>query len=168
MTTAQVLFLAAFTLVNLVILAAVALIVREARRVDGGARWSTMLLRRLGRLPSERGEANRMAFYVHRLSGIAIFAFLALHIVDVSLFAISAELYDDVHQLYGTTVMRAFECGLLFALLFHALNGLRLIAIDFWDLGAAAATRVLNGVVAASVLLTVAGSIVILRPVFVA
>jgi succinate dehydrogenase / fumarate reductase cytochrome b subunit len=168
MTPAQLLFLSAFTLVNLAILAAVVMVVREARRVDGGARWSTMLLRRLGRLPSERGEANRMAFYVHRLSGLAIFAFLTLHIVDVSLFAVSTDLYDDVHQLYGTTVMRLFECGLLFALLFHALNGLRLVAIDVWDLGAAAATRVLNGVVAASVLLTVAGSVVILRPVFAA
>ena len=168
MTTAQFLFLSAFTLVNLVVVAAVVVVVREARRVDGGALWSKTLLRRLGRLPSERTEVNRLAFYVHRLSGIAIFAFLALHIIDVSLFAISAELYDDVHQLYGTVVMRLFECGLLFALLFHALNGLRLIAIDVWDLGSGAATRILNGVVVASVLVTLAGSIVILRPVFAA
>lgn len=168
MTTAQLLFLCAFTVVNVVILAAVVVVVREARRVDGGALWSKTVLRRLGRLPSERSEANRLAFYTHRVSGIAIFAFLALHIVDVSLFAISSDLYDDVHELYGTLVMRVFECGLLFALLFHALNGLRLIAIDIWDVGARAAIRILNGVVVASVVVTVAGSIVILRPVFVA
>ncbi|WP_426244696.1 succinate dehydrogenase, cytochrome b556 subunit [Nocardioides sp. LHG3406-4] len=168
MTTAQLLFLCAFTAVNVVILAAAVVVVREARRVDGGALWSKTVLRRLGRLPSERSEANRLAFYTHRLSGIAIFAFLALHIVDVSLFAISSDLYDDVHELYGTVVMRVFECGLLFALLFHALNGLRLIAIDVWDLGAQAAIRILNGVVAASVLVTLAGSVAILRPVFVA
>ena len=138
MTTAQLLFLCAFTLVNVAILAAV---------VAGGPRGQARrrrrllvqdVLRRLGRLPSERSEANRLAFYTHRLSGIAIFAFLALHIIDVSLFAISADLYDDVHELYGTVVMRVFECGLLFALLFHALNGLRLIAIDIWDLGSGA------------------------------
>ncbi|MGH3383370.1 MAG: succinate dehydrogenase, cytochrome b556 subunit [Nocardioidaceae bacterium] len=166
MTTAQLLFLSAFTLVNVAILAAVVVVAREARRVDGGALWSKTLLRRLGRLPSERSEANRLAFYTHRLTGIAIFAFLALHIIDVSLVAISAALYDDVHRLYGTVVMRVFECGLLFALLFHALNGLRLIAIDVWDLGVQAATKILNGVVVTSVLVTVAGSIVILRPVF--
>lgn len=168
MTTAQLMFLCAFTVVNVVILAAVVVVVREARRVDGGALWSKTVLRRLGRLPSERSEANRLAFYTHRVSGIAIFAFLALHIVDVSLFAISSDLYDDVHELYGTLVMRVFECGLLFALLFHALNGLRLIAIDIWDVGARAAIRILNGVVVASVVVTIAGSIVILRPVFVA
>lgn len=168
MTTPQLLFLCAFTVVNIAIIAAVVAVVREARRVDGGALWSKTVLARLGRLPSERGEANRLAFYTHRVSGIAIFAFLALHVIDVSLVAISADLYDDVHQLYGTTVMRVFECGLLFALLFHALNGLRLIAIDVWDLGARAATTVLNGVVAVTVLATVAGSVVILRPVFAA
>ena len=165
MTTAQLLFLSAFTLVNAAIMAAVVMVVREARRVDGGALWSKTLLWRLGRLPSERTEVNRLAFYTHRVSGIAILAFLALHIIDVSLFAFSSGLYDDVHQLYGTVVMRLFECGLLFALLFHALNGLRLIAIDAWDLGSLAATRILNGVVIVSVLATVAGSIVILRPV---
>jgi succinate dehydrogenase cytochrome b subunit len=164
-TTAQLIFLSAFTLVNLAIVAAVVLVVREARRVDGGALWSKTLLRRLGRLPSERTEVNRLAFYTHRVTGIAIFAFLALHIIDVSLFAISAELYNDVHELYGTVIMRLFECGLLFALLFHALNGLRLIAIDVWDLGSGAATKILNGVVVVSLLATVAGSIVILRPV---
>lgn len=165
MTTAQFMFLLAFTVVNVVIVAGTVMVVREARRVDGGALWSKTLLRRLGRLPSERTEVNRLAFYVHRLSGIAIFAFLALHIIDVSLFAFSAELYDEVHELYGTVVMRLFECGLLFALLFHALNGLRLIAIDAWDIGSSAATRILNGVVIVSVLVTLAGSIVILRPV---
>jgi succinate dehydrogenase / fumarate reductase cytochrome b subunit len=165
LTTAQLIFLCAFTAVNLVILSAVVTVVREARRVDGGALWSRTLLRRLGRLPSERTEVNRLAFYAHRLSGIAIFAFLALHIIDVSLFAISSDLYDDVHELYGTVVMRLFECGLLFALLFHALNGLRLIAIDAWDLGPSAASRILNGVVMVSLLVTLGGSIVILRPV---
>ena len=165
MTTPQLLFLSAFTLVNVVIVTAVVMVVREARRVDGGAPWSKTLLWRMGRLPSERTEVNRLAFYTHRVSGIAILAFLALHIIDVSLIAISAGLYDDVHEIYGTVIMRLFECGLLFALLFHALNGLRLIAIDAWDLGAAAATRILNGVVIVSLVATLAGSIVILRPV---
>ncbi len=165
MTTAQLVFLSAFTAVNVAIVASVVMVVREARRVDGGALWSRTLLWRLGRLPSERTEANRLAFYAHRVTGIAIFAFLALHIIDVSLFAISASIYDDVHDLYGTVIMRLFECGLLFALLFHALNGLRLIAIDAWDLGSAAATKILNVVVVVSLLATLAGSIVILRPV---
>lgn len=166
MTTAQALFLIAFSLVNVVIIAAIIGVVIEARRVDGGAYWNRQLFRRLGRLPTERSEANRIAFYTHRITGIGIFAFLVLHIVDVSLYGISSGLYNNVHALYGSPVMRIFECALLFALLFHALNGLRLVAIDLWDLGPHAAIRLLSTVTVTSVVVTLAGSVVILRPVF--
>lgn len=164
MTGAQATFLAAFTLVNVAIIAAVVVIVVGARRLDGGSHVTISTLRRLGRLPAERSEANRWAFYAHRVTGIGIFAFLCLHVLDVSLFAISPPLYDEVHLLYGTAYMRVFECGLLLALLFHAFNGLRVVAIDAWDLGAASAARLLSGVVVLTAVLTVAGSIIILRP----
>lgn len=164
MTAAQIAFLAAFTAVTLGIVAFAGVVVAGARRVDGGSHWSVATLRRLGRLPVERSEANRVAFYAHRLSGVGIFGFLCLHLVDVSLFAVSPDLYDEVHHLYGTAVMRIFECGLLLALLFHALNGLRLVAVDTWDLGAVPASRLLNGVVVLTAVLTIAGSVVILRP----
>jgi succinate dehydrogenase / fumarate reductase cytochrome b subunit len=61
--------------------------------------------------------------------------------------------------------MRIFECALLFGLLFHALNGLRLIAIDVWDLGTRAAVRLLSVVFLVSAAAGAAGSIVILAPV---
>lgn len=164
MTAAQICFLAAFTFVNVAIVWVVGVVVVGARRADGGSHLSRSMIRRLGRLPAERSEANRWAFYAHRLSGVGIFAFLVLHIFDVSLYAFSSSLYDNVHQLYGSPVMRLFECALLLALLFHALNGLRVVAIDVWDLGAAQAARMLTGVVVLTVVLTAAGSVVILRP----
>jgi succinate dehydrogenase / fumarate reductase cytochrome b subunit len=111
-----------------------------------------------------RSEANRWGSYAHRLSGIAIFFFFCLHIIDVSLYAMSSSLYDEVHPLYGSGPMRVFECCLLMALLFHALNGIRLIAIDIWDLGSLPAGRLLYGVVSLTALSTAAGSIIILQP----
>lgn len=164
MSLPQIVFLGAFSLVIVAVLAMVVVVVGGARRVDGGSHLTTSVLKRLGRLPAERSEANRWASYAHRLSGIAIFAFVCLHIIDVSLYAISSSLYDDVHQLYGTPFMRVFECGLLLALLFHALNGLRLISIDVWDLGFAQAGRLLNAVVILTVVLTLIGSVIILQP----
>jgi succinate dehydrogenase / fumarate reductase cytochrome b subunit len=158
-------FATAFIVINAIVLVFVGLVLHEARRRDGGAHWSGEFVLRLGRLPSERSEANRIAFYVHRVSGIGIFAFLVLHIADVSLFAISPPLYADVHALYGSPIMRIFECALLFGLLFHALNGLRLIAIDVWDLGTRAAVRLLSVVFLVSAAAGAAGSIVILAPV---
>lgn len=163
MTWAQWLFLAAFALVNVAVIGTVVLVVTVARRVDGGANVRG-LLGRLGRLPTERSEANRWAFYAHRITGVGVLAFLALHILDVALYAVSPESFDQVHAIYGTAVMRVFECGLLLALVYHALNGLRVVAIDVFDLGPRAAGRVLTGVVAITLLSTLAGSAVILRP----
>jgi len=160
----QAVFIGAFSLVLVGVMAMVVLVLREARRLDGGSYLTSSVLRRLGRLPAERSEANRWASYAHRLSGIAIFAFVCMHIVDVSLYAASSSLYDNVHQLYGTAFMRLFECGLLLALLFHAFNGIRLVAIDVWDLGFAQAGRLLNGVVLLTAVLTVTGSMFILQP----
>jgi len=165
MNFAQAVFLTAFGVVTVAIVAAVWVIVRSARRMDGGAYPSLSKLWRLGRRPAERGGMNRWAFYAHRVSGLAILAFLCLHVLDVSVYAFSPTVFDQVHRLYATVPMRLFECGLLLALLFHALNGLRVVAIDLWDLGGAAASRLLNGVVGATVVLTIAGSVVILRPV---
>jgi len=164
-TAAQALFVAGFVAVNVVVVGTVVVVLRGARAADGGALRGGGVLARLARLPAERAEANRWAHLAHRVSGVAIFAFLVLHLLDVSLYALSPARFDEVHALYGTPVMRVFECGLLLALLFHALNGLRLVAVDLLDLGARAATRVLGGVVVVSLVGTVAGSAVILAPV---
>jgi len=166
MSAAQTIFVLAFAGVTLAVAAMAAVVLRGARLVDGGAPPNRSMLRRLGRLPTERSEANRWAFYLHRLSGLAIFGFLTLHIVDVSLYALSPTTFDEVHALYGTAPMRVFECGLLLALLFHALNGLRLILVDLLDLGPGTAGRLLSGVTSLSLLLTAAGSAVIVAPIF--
>ncbi len=79
-----------------------------------------------------RGRSGQWAFVGHRISGFLVFMFLLLHIVDVSMINIDPELYDELHQLYGNVLLRLFEVGLLFALLFHSLNGLRIVAVDFF------------------------------------
>lgn len=164
MTAVQYGFLAAMTLVSMAIVGFVAVVVAGARSADGGEYPTLGLLLRLARPSADRVEGNRWAFYAHRVSGFAIFAFLALHVLDVALYALSPAAFDEVHVLYGTAPMRVFECGLLFALLFHALNGLRLVAIDLWDLGVAAATRLLGLVALATAATGAAGSAVILAP----
>jgi succinate dehydrogenase / fumarate reductase cytochrome b subunit len=119
---------------------------------------------RLLRGPEDRAEANRLAFWLHRITGMAIFGFLCLHVLDVGVWVISEPLFDELHELYASAPLRVFECGLLFALLFHTLNGLRVLAIDAADLGARPARRLLAGAVALTVLLGAVGSAVILAP----
>ena len=78
-----------------------------------------------------RGKSGQWMFISHRVTGFLVFMFLMLHVVDVSLVQ-DKHLYDEVHAVYGNVVLRVFEVTLLFALVFHALNGLRIILIDFF------------------------------------
>lgn len=165
MSVPQFLFFCGFAVVALAIIAFSALVLRGARRDDGGPFPSAALFARLARPGKERAELQRWAFYVHRVTGVALFAFLCLHVADVSLYVVSRDLYDEVHQVYGTVGMRVAEVGLLLGLLFHTFNGLRLIAVDFADLGLHASTRALYGVLAATGVFGLAGSVFILGPV---
>jgi succinate dehydrogenase / fumarate reductase cytochrome b subunit len=111
-----------------------------------------------------KGRSGQWAFVGHRVSGVLVFLFLLLHIVDVSLINISTEIYDEVHQLYGNVVLRLFEVGLLFALLFHSLNGLRIVALDFFPGAVRQERRLLSAVVFLTVAVGVPCGYVILEP----
>ena len=166
MTVAQALFLVGLSIVVVAIGAFTAVVLIAARRTDGGGRISGMLIRRMIAAPAQRAELNRWAFYLHRISGMAIVGFLALHIVDVTLFSFSRHLYDNVHSLYGNPILRVFECGLIIAVLFHTVNGLRLLAVDLADIGITGATRLVGVVVTVTAVLGIAATYFVLRPVF--
>ena len=166
MTAARLLFLIGFTGVLAGTIAVAASVYAAAVRATSHGSPRTELGARLRRLRSDRAEQATWAFVAHRVSGIGIFLFLALHIVDVGLFAVSADLYDEVHELFASAPLRVFECALLFAILFHTFNGLRLLVVDLADAGPAAAAQALAAVVASTVVLGLAGSVAILAPVF--
>jgi succinate dehydrogenase / fumarate reductase cytochrome b subunit len=79
-----------------------------------------------------RGGGGMLAWAFHRISGVAIWAFILLHVVDIWLAQVNPVLYDDVLGFYASPVGRVFELLLGAALLYHALNGLRIIVMDFW------------------------------------
>ncbi len=110
-----------------------------------------------------RGRSGQWAFITHRITGFLVFVFLLLHIVDVSLIARPA-LYDEVHELYSNVLLRLFEVSLLFALVYHSLNGLRIVMIDFFPGSIRNEKAVLSAVTFVSVVATVAGGYVILKP----
>lgn len=166
MTSIQIGFLLLLSLSLIIILGFIYKVWKVALFADGGPTPSFSRLAKLGRLPAERAEISRWASYIHRVSGFAIFAFLALHIIDVSTFAFSHSAYDDLHKIYSTWPMRLFECGLLFALVFHALNGLRLIIADVFDVGIRKSNIFLRILLIISIITTVGGSFIILQPVF--
>lgn len=110
-----------------------------------------------------RGRSGQWSFVAHRVTGFMVFFFLLLHIVDVSLVQ-WPHAYEVVHDLYGNIFMRLFECGLLMGLLFHAINGLRVIVVDFFP-GAVKAEKSLTAwVVFLTLAAGIPGSVVILWP----
>lgn len=110
-----------------------------------------------------QGRSGQWAFLTHRITGFLVFFFLLLHIVDVALVA-RPELYDEVHELYGNVVLRLFEVGLLFGLVFHSLNGLRIVMVDFFPGAIRNEKRMLTWIVVLTAVLTAIGGYVILKP----
>jgi succinate dehydrogenase / fumarate reductase cytochrome b subunit len=75
------------------------------------------------------------SWVLHRITGVAIFFFLLVHVLDTSLVRLSPEAYDIVIATYKTPIIGIAELGLVAAILYHAFNGIRIILIDFWSKG---------------------------------
>ena len=58
--------------------------------------------------------------------------FLFVHILDTALVAVGEDAYNRVVGAYHHPIVRLLEIGLAAAVAFHALNGLRIILIDFF------------------------------------
>lgn len=82
-----------------------------------------------------RGGEGMWSWVAQRITGIAVFFFLYVHVVDTALVRVSPEAYDLIIATYKTPIVNLLEVGLVGAVLYHALNGLRVIAIDFWARG---------------------------------
>ena len=111
-----------------------------------------------------KGKSGQWAFVGHRISGVLVFFFLLLHIVDVSLINADPVLYDEVHELYGNILLRIFEVGLMFALLFHSLNGIRIVMVDFFPGMVANERKLFSGVMAITLVVGIPCAYVILKP----
>jgi succinate dehydrogenase / fumarate reductase, cytochrome b subunit len=79
-----------------------------------------------------RGSEGMLAWAFHRISGVAIWAFILLHVLDIWLVGANPALYDEVLAVYASPFGRVMETLLGAALLYHALNGLRIVIMDFW------------------------------------
>ena len=82
-----------------------------------------------------RGREGMWSWVLHRITGVAIFFFLLVHILDTSLVRLSPQAYNAVIDQYKTPIMGLGEAALVAAIGFHALNGLRIILVDFWSVG---------------------------------
>jgi succinate dehydrogenase / fumarate reductase, cytochrome b subunit len=82
-----------------------------------------------------RGGTGMWSWVLHRVTGVAIYFFLLVHILDTALVRLSPEAYNAVIGTYKTPIMNLGEIALVMAIVFHAFNGLRIILVDFWSKG---------------------------------
>jgi succinate dehydrogenase / fumarate reductase cytochrome b subunit len=82
-----------------------------------------------------RGDPGMWSWVLHRITGATIFFFLFIHVLDTALVRVSPQTYDEVISTYKTPIVGLMEFGLVAAVLYHALNGIRVILIDFWAQG---------------------------------
>jgi succinate dehydrogenase / fumarate reductase cytochrome b subunit len=75
------------------------------------------------------------SWVAHRVTGFLIFFFLLVHVLDTSLVRVSPETYNAVIGTYKNPIMGFGEAGLVAAVVFHALNGVRIMLVDFWSKG---------------------------------
>ncbi|MDH4281327.1 MAG: succinate dehydrogenase, cytochrome b556 subunit [Myxococcales bacterium] len=163
MTLLQYVFLIALSGSLLAVTLFTAATVRSTLQRRGGALAGSWI-ERLG--TATRPDDQMWAFIAHRVTGVAIFAFLAVHIADVFAYAISRSAFDEIHRLYGTAPMRIFECLLLFAILFHTLNGVRLLILDVSGIGESGSRWMLRVAVIVAATIGSSASLVILSPMW--
>lgn len=80
-----------------------------------------------------RGREGMVSWALHRITGLGVLLFLLIHIADIFIIRYGAEAFDDLLVIYNGLPFRLLEIGLVGSVYFHAVNGLRVIIIDFWD-----------------------------------
>lgn len=75
------------------------------------------------------------SWVLHRITGVSIFFFLFVHVLDTAVIRIDPNKYSEIIETYKTPIIGLMEIGLVACVMFHALNGLRLILVDFWAKG---------------------------------
>ncbi len=114
-----------------------------------------------------RGREGHYAFILHRVAGLGILAFLVLHVFDIFLMAFGEDAFNDFLALYTHPIARVAEVGLIFGVVYHAFNGLRIIIIDFWPATTVYSRQLWWLVMVITLVLTAVAGFITLRPLFV-
>ncbi|CAA9211325.1 MAG: hypothetical protein AVDCRST_MAG77-282 [uncultured Chloroflexi bacterium] len=83
-----------------------------------------------------RNREGQWAWALHRLTGLGVLGFLCLHIIDTALLLQGEVAYNHlIKGVYQQWWFQPAEIALGGALVYHTLNGLRVITLDFWEDG---------------------------------
>ena len=106
----------------------------------------------------------QLAWMGHRLSGIGVIVFLFAHVVETATVTLGPDVYDFTQGLYHNLPVRLGEILLMAAVVYHSLNGLRVIVMDFWPRTTVYYRPLTYGVVAATVLAMIPIGLIMITP----
>jgi succinate dehydrogenase / fumarate reductase cytochrome b subunit len=102
-----------------------------------------------------KGSPGQWSWLAHRITGVAVILFLFAHIVDTAVVGWGPEAYNRVTSVYHNWVVKLLELGLVAAVLYHAINGVKIMMFDFWP----STTRYMKPIAAATTLLFLASMV---------
>ena len=79
-----------------------------------------------------KGSPGQWSWLAHRITGVAVILFLFAHVVDTAVIGWGPEAYNKVVGVYHNWVVKLLELGLVAAVLYHAINGTKIMLFDFW------------------------------------
>ncbi len=112
------------------------------------------------------GGTGMLTWLLHRISGIAVVYFLTLHIYEAMQLFGGPAAYNEATAAYKQPWFRPFEVALILAVTYHALNGLRVSMFDLFPKTTKYHRTVFKIGAAVFVLIALAISVVMLRPLF--
>jgi succinate dehydrogenase / fumarate reductase, cytochrome b subunit len=99
-----------------------------------------------------RSQSGAWSWLLHRVTGVGVLLFLIFHIIDTALIGLGPDAYEHALALYRLPIFKLGEIALVFAVVYHSVNGIRVIIVDFWE----GATRHHRGLFWGSVVATAA------------
>jgi succinate dehydrogenase / fumarate reductase, cytochrome b subunit len=79
-----------------------------------------------------RGREGHYSFLLHRITGLGVLLFLIIHILDTSTVYFYPELYEHAIEIYRSTPFIIGEIILVFSVIYHGINGLRIALLDLY------------------------------------
>ncbi len=98
-----------------------------------------------------RGKLGQWSWALHRIAGLGTLFFLFLHVIDTSWASLYPNLYAGAISLYQSPLFTIGEFALVACVVYHALNGFRIVIFDWkpqwWHRQADAAKLVALGTI---------------------
>ena len=79
-----------------------------------------------------KGSPGQWSWIAHRITGVAIILFLFAHVVDTAAVGWGPSAYNRVVAVYHNWFVRLLELGLVAAVLYHAIIGVKIMVFYFW------------------------------------